>query len=118
MAEITPPVEPTDKPDPNSELTPVGYMLGLTFHPPVKLDRKKGFEFAALLSDFIDPQNAQLTDQSWLFGQQVGDAATGGLQISILPQQIQFNFTELSYALEWVEQRCMAVLRAFEKQFK
>jgi hypothetical protein len=112
------PEEPSDKPSPNAELKPVGYMLGLMFHPPIKLDRKKGFEFAAQLSDFIDPQNAQINDQGWFFGQQVGEAVTGGLQIAVNPQQIQFNFSQISYALEWMEQRCSVILEAFESQFK
>jgi hypothetical protein len=121
MDEAAPPPEestPTNKPLPGAKLEGLCYQLGVNFHPAIKLNRNKGFEFAAKLSHIIDPQNAQITDQAWMFGQQIGETAAGGLQIIIAQQQIQFNFDHAPQGLEWISERSSAVLRIFEAQFK
>ena len=46
--------EPTHRPLPGTSIQPLGYLIGLQFHPPIKLAQSKGLEFAAKLSTAVN----------------------------------------------------------------
>lgn len=110
--------KPTHRPKPNEKPVPRGYILGVDFHPAIKLDRKQGFEFAAVVSEYLEPQSVQLEENSWVIRQQLGSSASGGLEITIGQTAFRIEIQHPTHALEWIEQRCQSVLKEFEKRFQ
>ncbi len=115
MAEAIP--EPTNRPRHGAELQPRGYVLSVNFHPHIRLSRKDGFDFASKLSDYIDPQTANLEAHQWTYSQPLGTSAAGGLEVTITPSSIQFDISFPTHRKEWLEQRCTMVLQEFYDKF-
>lgn len=109
---------PTHRPADDAKVEPRGYVLRLQFHPPLKLDRKRGFQFAAGLTDIIDPENAQLQPNEWVFSQPLGTTAAGSLSMTITQTSLEFDIAFPSHQIQWFEDRYQLVLQAFEKEFK
>lgn len=112
------PKERTNLPAEGAKIEPRGYHLGLAFHPPIKLDRKKGIEYAATLSDYIDPSSISLENHGWTITQPVGGTPRSQLRVAITSSQVQVEAVFPTYAKEWFEQRQLAVLENFGVHFE
>jgi len=85
--------EPTHRPLANAETQPLGYLLGLQFHPPIKLIHAKGLEFAAKVSTHADaPRGLDLQENQWSFSQPLGATSRGVFQVVV---------KESALILEW-----------------
>jgi hypothetical protein len=108
----------TDRPAEGAELRAQGYILGVQFHQPLKLDRQQGLEFGARLSGHVESRNVDLQDSSWTFSQPLGDSAAGLLQITVQEQSVTLQAQYPTHRLEWFEDRFGFILDEFQKTFK
>ena len=92
-------------------------MIGAQFYEPLKLEARKGFEFAATLSDYIDPRGVTVKDDAWVFAQPLGESAAGFLQVIIQPTTITLEARLPTHVMEYFETRYKAVLNEFRKSF-
>ena len=115
MSEASP--KPTHRPKHDARPKPRGYMLAADFQPPIKLDRKQGCEFAAAISEYLEPHSVEMNENSWVIKQQLGNTAAGTLEITIGQTSVRIVISFPTHPLEWIEHRCMDVLKEFEKTF-
>ena len=81
--------EPTHRPLHDAEIQPLGYLVGLQFHPPIKLIHAKGLEFAAKLSAHVDaPRGLDLQENQWTFSQPLGATSRGVFQVVVKESQL------------------------------
>jgi len=107
--------KPTHRPIPNARLQFVGYFLGVQFHPPVKLGRQAGWDFASRLADSVDSRGAKIEEAIWQFSQPLGEG--GAFQIAIQEQAVMLDARNPSGPLEWFETRCPEILETFRNRF-
>jgi len=105
--------EKTHLPVAGASLEPRGYYLGIAFHPPIRLERKKGYEFAAALADYVDPSNVTVEDHAWVFSQPIPGSPRSRLQVSVSPSQLKIDAEFPRQAKEWFEDRQTAILHKF-----
>jgi len=110
--------EPTHKLTPDLQPEPLGYILGVQFHEPLKLVRQRGMEFGAKLSAYFDARGVDLQDSSWTFSQPLGDSAAGLFQVTIQEQAVTLEARLPTNNLEWFEHRYEFILEEFRKAFK
>ena len=110
--------QPTHLPVEPAEIELRGYHLALAFHPPIRLERKKGLELALALSDYIDPSNVQLEGHQWRLSQPISGTPKSSLNIVIEQKRIQVEAVFPGHAKEWLEERFSAVLQEFRKTSK
>jgi hypothetical protein len=109
---------PTNLPVPNAPLEPVGYVLGVQFHEPLKLIRQRGMEFGAKLATYFDARGVDLQDRSWTFSQPLGDSAAGLFRVVIHEQAVSLEARAPTNTLEWFEHRYEFILNEFQEAFK
>ncbi len=110
--------EPTHRPLTKAETQPVGYLVGLQFHPPIKLIHAKGLEFAAKLSTHVDvPRGLDLQENQWSFSQPLGSTSRGVFQVVVKESQLVLEAAFPSHALEWFELRFEFIVEEFRKMF-
>lgn len=95
-----------------------GYHFLVSFAPAIRLDRKAGCSFAALLAEHVEPEDVDLTGEAWTFSTPVGATANSRLTISVLRDQIQVEAFFPTDSPEWFETRTGLVLRTFGAEFK
>jgi hypothetical protein len=110
--------EPTNYPVSDAKITPLGYILGVQFHGPLKLVRQQGLEFGAKLSAYVDARGVDLQDSSWTFSQPLGDSAAGLFRVTIQEEAITLEARMPTSPLEWFEDRYGFILDEFQKSFK
>ena len=108
----------TNRPDSRAQVAPRGYYVAAGFHPRLHLNRKSGFEFAATLSDYIDPSNAELGETEWVYSQTIGSSPHSRLRVTVGPARIQIHGEFPSHSQEWFEERFGVVLQRFRERFK
>ena len=101
-----------------ASLDPLGYFLGLQFHPTIKLDKRKGLEFAAKMADYLDPQGMKMEAHRWMFSQQLGGTPKGKLHVVIQSSQLEVQAAFPTLPQEWFESRYGAILETFVKVFE
>ena len=106
--------ERTHRPLPDT-LRYISYLLGLQFHPPLKLSRTAGWEFAKSLATCIDPREAKIEDTGWELSQPLGEG--GGFRVVVQEQAITLHATNPTSPLEWFETRGPMILKGFHDRF-
>lgn len=112
--------EPTHRPLANAETRPLGYLIGLQFHPPIKLIHAKGLEFAAKLSTHVDAPRGlglDLQESQWTFSQPLGATSRGVFQVVVKESELILEVAFPSHALEWLEHRFEFIVEEFRKMF-
>jgi len=108
----------TNRPLANAEIQPLGYLIGLQFHAPIKLIHAKGLEFAAKLSAHVDaPRGLDLQENQWTFSQPLGAAPQGKFQVLVRESQLVLEAEFPTHPLEWFEHRYEFILSEFQKMF-
>jgi hypothetical protein len=110
--------EPSHRPLSGVEIQPLGYLVGLQFHPPIKLIHAKGLEFAAKLSTHVDvPRGLDLQENQWTFSQPLGSLSRGLFQVAIKESELMIEAAFPTHALEWFEHRYEFIVEEFRKMF-
>ncbi|MCD4726402.1 MAG: hypothetical protein K8R46_01980 [Pirellulales bacterium] len=110
--------EPTHRPLTGAEIQPLGYLIGLQFHPPIKLIHAKGLEFAAKLSTHVDaPRELNLQENQWTFSQPLGSTSRGVFQVVVKESALVLEAAFPSHPLEWFEHRYEFIISEFRKTF-
>lgn len=101
-----------------AKLNPRGSYIAVDFHPSLCLIRKRGFEFAAELSQYMDPSNVHLGETQWRFDQPLEGSNRSRFKIIVGEQRIQISaeFPEKTSA-EWLESRQAEILDRFRNMF-
>lgn len=110
--------EPTHRPVPESDLQPLVYALSAQFHPPIKLDRTKGMEFAPKLSSAIDARDVTFEESKWTFSQPMGSIAAGRFSVNVSDTQIAIEASFPSDNEEVFENRSRVIFSEFHKFFR
>ncbi len=98
--------EPTHRPLDDAEIQPLGYLVGLQFHPPIKLIHAKGLEFVAKLSAHVDaPRGLDLQENQWTFSQPLGATSRGVFQVVV-------KESELAPSCSTTSRPCRSIPRA------
>ena len=110
--------EPTHRPVPSTETQPLGYLIGIQFHPPIKLIHSKGLEFAAKLSTHVDvPRGLDLQENQWSFSQPLGTTSRGVFQVVVKESELVLEAAFPSHPLEWFEHRFKFIVEEFRRMF-
>lgn len=110
--------QPTHLPVDPVQLELRGYHLALAFHPQIRLERKKGFEFAVALSDYIDPSSVVAEAHQWRLSQPISGSPNSRLNIIVEQRQLQIGAAFPGLSKEWLEERFSSVVREFREVFK
>lgn len=108
----------THRPVEGAKIAPRGYYLAVTFHPSIKLERKRGYEFAANLTDYVDPSNASVEQHKWTFSQPMDGSVNSKLYVAVTTNRIEISLDFPKNAKEWFEERQISILKRFAEQFK
>jgi len=100
------------------QLEPRGYYLAAAFHPAIPLSRKKGFEFAAALSEYIEPSNAELGEEKWRFSQPMPGSTRSTFSVTISQAVVQIAAEFPTHRTEWFEDRQRLILKQFGEVFQ
>jgi hypothetical protein len=109
--------EPSHRPPDGAEITPLVRALAVQFHPPIKLDKKKGLEFAPKLASAIDPREVSLEESRWLFSQPMGENTAGRFLIGVRESQLSIEAMFPAESEEMFENRARVILKEFSKLF-
>jgi len=110
--------EPTNKPAPDAKLERWGYFMKLQFHPEIRLDKKRGFEFAQQLVPFFDAQSSELKADRWVFKQPLGTSPDCFLSIIVSQKELQMHGSNPMSKTEIYETKYKKLLEVFEEFFK
>ncbi len=110
--------EPTNRPKEGGKFEPLGYHLRLAFHPKIRLDPKRGWDFGKTLADFIQPNKSELKEDDWTFSQPQGSSSSGFLSVSVGPDNLQMNASLPIQPKEWYETRYGLLLKKFGEFFQ
>lgn len=109
--------EPSHRPLPTAAISPLVRALAVHFHPPIKLDKKRGLEFAPKLASAIDPREVSLEENGWTFSQPMGENTAGQFVIAVRESQLSIEATFPAESEEMFENRARVVLNEFKKLF-
>jgi len=107
--------QPSNLPIKGAQLERRGSYLAVVFHPSIRLTRKRGFEFAAELSQYIEPSNVHLDENQWRFDQPLEGSTRSRFKIIVGVQRIQINAEFPETSAEWLESRQTEILDRFHK---
>jgi hypothetical protein len=108
---------PSNRPAPNAKPEPLHRAISARFHPPIKLERSKGLQFAGKLSSAIDATGVELLENKWQFAQPLGTHAAGQFTVIVADSNIQIEVVFPSDSEELFETKAGFILREFEKFF-
>lgn len=98
----------------NSTGVPLGYYLSAQFHPHITLEKKRGYQFAATLSDYFDADACAFESTGWQLR-----SASQGLTIEVGKGHISLLGENPSgKPQEWYEHRYHDVLARFLENFQ
>ncbi|MBX9678370.1 MAG: hypothetical protein K2X38_06370 [Gemmataceae bacterium] len=107
-----------NKPKPDAKLARWGYFMKLQFHPEIRLERKKGFEFAQRLMSFFDPQTTDFKSERWLFKQPIGSSPDSYLSITVSQRDLQMHCSFPETGMELYENKYQKLLEVFGEFFQ
>jgi hypothetical protein len=108
----------TNQPKDGAKIEPIGYLLGVQFHSPIKLIHKTGLEFAAKLSGVIDSRGLDLQETRWQFTQPFGSHAHGVFRVNIDQSTLTMEASYPSDRRQLIEDRFGLILKEFQNAFQ
>jgi hypothetical protein len=109
--------KPTHRPRAGAKLETLGYHLRVVFHPEIRLEQKRGWDFGRTLTEFIQPNKSELQAEAWTFSQPQGGSPNCFLSVNVRPSDIQLNVSQPVNNKEWYETRYGLLLRRFAEFF-
>lgn len=110
--------KPTNLPLEGVDLERRASHIAAEVHPRMVLDRKRGYEFAAELAEYIEPSSAKVGTERWLFTSAMEGSPNSRFEVSLSPTRIQIGVDFPTVTQEWVEARVREVLQRFEDFFQ
>jgi hypothetical protein len=110
--------EPTNLPKPSAKIDARGYAIFLRFHPEIKLDKKRGFQFAGALSDYLNIEKNEFESHKWTFLESLAGEPASRFVITVSPNSIRLDIRFPTQGQEWVETRFGHVLAKFREIFR
>jgi hypothetical protein len=109
--------EPTHLPTPGAELEVLAYGLQASFHPSIKLERRKGLELAGKLSSALDAREVALGENQWVISQPMGASVNSKFAVTIDESTISIEAALPTDKLEKFDNRAHVILTEFKKMF-
>jgi hypothetical protein len=109
--------EPTNRPKAGAKLETLGYHLSVQFHPEIRLEQKRGWEFGKALAEIIEPKKSDLQDELWSFVQPQGSSPNCYLSVTVRSSDIQLHVSQPVQSKEWFETRYGLLLGRFADFF-
>src|SRR5262245_267429 len=110
--------EKTNRPKAGEKLSPLGYHMRVAFHPEVRLEPNKGWDFGKALSEFIQPNKSDLKEEAWTFSQPHGDSPHSSVSVTVQTSSIEFDVLLPNQKKEWYETRYGVLLNKFAAFFE
>ncbi len=110
--------KPTNLPLEGLRLERRGYHMQAEVHPPVVLNKKRGYEFAAELAEYIEPSSAKVGTERWLFTSAMEGSPNSRFEVGLSTTRIQIGVAFPTATQEWVEDRVREVIQRFEDFFQ
>jgi hypothetical protein len=110
--------EPTHQPKAGAKLETSGYHLSVGFHPEIRLEHKKGWDFGKALTEILEPKESDLQDKLWSFTQPQGSSPNCYLSVTVRPSDIQLHVAQPVQSKEWYETRYGLLLKRFADFFR
>lgn len=110
--------EETDRPKPGAKFDVRGYVLAMRFHPEIKLDRKRGHQFAAALTDYLNLEKNEFESHKWTFSEPLPGEQSSRFIVTVAPNFIRLDIRLADSIREWIETRFAMVLGKFGEIFK
>lgn len=108
----------THRPEPDAKIDARGYSTSLRFHPEIKLDKKRGHQFAASLADYLNLEKNEFESHKWTFLEPLPGEPTSRFIVTVSPNSINLDMRFPNQVQEWVENRFGMVLTRFRETFK
>lgn len=108
----------TDRPEVNARILARGYALSVRFHPEIKLDRKRGHQFAAALAEYVNLEKNEFESHKWTFCEPLPGEPTCRFVITVSPNFLRMDIRSQSPSRDWVDTRFEWVLDKFREIFK
>jgi hypothetical protein len=105
---------PTNLPADNATINWLSYHLRVDFHPPIRMSRKAGHEFAPKIYSALEAGSTQIEDDEWKFR---GAGQYSGMQVAVSKNSIIMSVVEPLSGQEWYEERFAEILAALAKQY-
>ncbi|HVA50116.1 MAG TPA: hypothetical protein VNH11_27370 [Pirellulales bacterium] len=113
---IDPEHEPTHRPREGAAIATIGFGIRVTFYPELRLERKRGHEFAAVLSEFLSIDSDEIQSHRWSFVAPLAGANESRMNIVVNPNSAHIDFR--SPHQETAELKFTNVLEALGKHFE
>lgn len=110
--------ETTDRPEVNAKIQALGYALSVRFHPEIKLDRKRGHQFAAALADYVNLETNEFESHKWTFCEPLPGDPTCRFIITVSPNILRMDVRSQNPSQDWVDARFGWVLDKFREIFR
>jgi hypothetical protein len=111
------PREPSHLPIAGGNFSGRGYYLKIRFHPEIKLDPKRGHEFAASICDYLNFKNIDVASHQWTFMAPLNGVAESLFIIVVGLDYIQLDVRFPTQGLEWIECHFQSILDKFKETF-
>jgi hypothetical protein len=111
------PGEPARLPD-DAKIETRGYAMNVVFHPEIRLDTKRGPDFAKVLSEIFVPTSIEFKSDSWQFMLPQGAMPDGFVSVVVQTNALQFIVSNPEYTRDWYETRFGLLLTRFQAFFK
>lgn len=106
---------PTNRPASGAKPEPLHRALSVQFHPPIKLDRGKGLQFASALSSAMDATAVELEEKGWALSQPLGTHPAGRFTVGVNESALQIESVFPTDSEETFETKAGFILKEFEK---
>jgi hypothetical protein len=110
--------EKTNRPAKGAKFDARGYALSVRFHPEIKLDRKRGHQFAAALADYLNLEKNEFESHKWFFFEPLPGEESSRFIITVRPNFIELDIQLPKTIKELAETRFGTVLSKFQEIFK
>jgi hypothetical protein len=111
-------LEKTNLPAQGAKIDARGYALSVRFHPEIKLDRKRGHQFAAVLADYFNLEKNEFESHKWTFYEPLPGEESSRFIITVSPNFIEMDIRLPKTIKELAETRFVTVLSKFREIFK
>jgi hypothetical protein len=95
-----------------------GYAMNVTFHPEIRLETKRGHDFAKTLSEIFVATQTEFKSDHWQFVLPQGSTPNCFMSVEVEPANLQFLVSSPEYSQEWYETKFAMLLRRFHEFFK
>ena len=101
----------------DEKLMPTSFGYRINFHPEIRLEARKGHDFAKTLSDVFVPTTTEIKTDSWTFDLPHGSNSSRFISVMVFPTNLQLMVSVPEHKKEWYETKLAMLLSRFRESF-